>query len=83
MYKRVSMKERITITLDKAIIEKIQARAYDQKRSLSGLINRLLTGALESKCKGVSHERHNYRYVKGRYLLVYEARQQTGVLRQG
>lgn len=46
------MKDKITITLDKALIEKLQAKAEDEQRSLSGLINRLLTKALEPNEKG-------------------------------
>ena len=46
------MKERITVTIDKAILERLQKKAEDEQRSLSGLINRLLTKAVESKEKG-------------------------------
>ena len=46
------MKERITVTLDKAILERLQEMAEDEQRSLSGLINRLLTKAVEPKEKG-------------------------------
>ena len=46
------MKERMTVTIDKALIERLQKLAEEQQRSLSGLVNRLLTKALESKEKG-------------------------------
>lgn len=46
------MKTKITITLDKALIEKLQARAEDEQRPVSNLVNRILTKALETKEKG-------------------------------
>jgi len=41
------MKERITITIDKAILERLEKMAEAEQRSLSGLINRLLTKVLK------------------------------------
>ena len=46
------MKERMTVTIDKNVLDRLQKLADEEQRSLSGLVNRLLTKAVESKPKG-------------------------------